>query len=63
MTSHKVRQPIANDGSKRITRPSKDSKLSYTDYIKTSAQSLDVLTKRLNAYIMELRQKAQTRGF
>jgi hypothetical protein len=61
MTSHKVRQTDYNIlGIKRITRPSKDSKeITQTlDYIKTSAQSLDT-TKELNAYIMELRQKAQ----
>ena len=63
MTSHKVRQLIANilDLSELLDL-SKDSKLEITqtlDYIKTSAQSLDVLTKELNAYIIELRQKAQ----
>lgn len=63
MTSHKVRQPIANIlGLSELLDLSKDSKLEITqtlDYIKTSAQSLDVLTKELNAYIIELRQKAQ----
>jgi signal transduction histidine kinase len=63
MTSHKVRQPIANIlGLSELLDLSKDSKIDIKqilDHIKTSAQALDELTKELNTYILELRHKAK----
>ena len=64
MTSHKVRQPIANIlGLSQVLDFSNDTKAEIKetlDYIKISAYSLDLLTKELNTYIIELRHKAKT---
>ncbi|WP_339920718.1 histidine kinase dimerization/phospho-acceptor domain-containing protein [uncultured Flavobacterium sp.] len=65
MTSHQIRQPIVNIlGLSQLVDFSTDTKVDLKqtlDHIKTSAQSLDELTKELNSYILDLRQKAKNR--
>lgn len=63
MTSHKVRQPIANIlGLSQILDLINDSKEEITqsiEYIKKSALSLDVLTKELNEHVLYLKKKVK----
>lgn len=65
MTSHQIRQPILNIlGLSELVDLSTDTKIELKqtlDHIKTSAQSLDLLTKELNTYILELREKGKNR--
>jgi signal transduction histidine kinase len=65
ITSHQVRQPIVNIlGLYQLVDLSTDTKLDLKqtlDHIQTSAQSLDELTKELNTYFLDLRQKAKNR--
>jgi signal transduction histidine kinase len=66
MTSHKVRQSIANilglshllDQSTNSPEEIKES----IDYIKESALSLDIFTKELTAFIFELGEKGKTKS-
>jgi len=65
ITSHKVRQPVANilgiasilDDC--INSPAQIKKL--TGYLKTSALSLDAFTKELTSFITDLDEKGKTR--
>lgn len=61
ITSHKVRQPIANIlGLSLMIDLSKDSKDEINqciEHIKESALYLDILTKELNAHVLYLKQK------
>ena len=63
MTSHKVRQPIANIiGFSLAIDFSKDSKEEIKQsisYIKDSALSLDLLTRELNAHVFYLKKKVK----
>ena len=61
MTSHKVRQPIANIlGLADVLHQSSNSPLELKQiiiYIKQSALKLDVFTKELTVYMVNLHQK------
>ena len=61
MTSHRVRQPIANiigfSNILDLSTSSSDEIKKSVDYIKESAITLDIFTKELSTFISELGQK------
>jgi hypothetical protein len=61
ITSHKVRQPIANilglSLMLDLVNDSKEEIEQSLDHLKKSALSLDILTKELNTHVLELKQK------
>lgn len=63
LTSHKVRQPIANIIGLSLlidlNRDSDEDIKQYIEYIKESALSLDILTRELNAHVLYLKKKVK----
>jgi signal transduction histidine kinase len=63
ITSHKVRQQIANiiglSQTLDLLKDPKDEIKQSIDHIKNAAVSLDTLTRELNAHVLHLKQKVK----